>query len=402
MRISAHARSIQPSLTLQVAARAAKLRAEGVDVISFGAGEPDFDTPAHIKRAAEAALERGETKYTQVAGTPELREAVAAELSRAHGLRLGVENVIVSVGAKHSLFNLFLALLDPGDEVVIPAPCWVSYPEIVTLVGGTPVILETRAEEGYRIDERRLGEVVSHRTRAIVLCSPSNPTGALYDERTLVGVARVVRERGGPDTFVVTDDIYRRLVYRGEWSSMARVAPELLGRLAFVDGVSKTYAMTGWRIGYCAAPAELIEAMAKLQGQSTTNPASVSQAAALAALTGPQEPVEEMRREFDRRRRTMVSRLREIPDVAVHEPAGAFYAFPYLRAYLGARLPDRDTVIEDDLAIAQYVLDQARVAIVPGSGCLAPGFERLSYATSMSNVEEGLRRFATALGALRR
>ena len=399
-RISAHARSIKPSLTLAVSQRAARMRAEGIDVVSFGAGEPDFDTPDHIKRAAHAALDRGATKYTHVAGTSELRAAVAAELSRVHDLPLTVENIIVSVGAKHSLYNLFMALIDPGDEVVIPSPCWVSYPEIVTLAGGTPVILETHATDGYRIDERRLAELVSHHTRAIVLCSPSNPTGAVQDARTLAGIARVVHDRGGPDTFILTDDIYRRLVYRGEWVSMARIAPELADRIILVDGVSKSYAMTGWRIGYCAAPTDVVEAMTTLQGQSTTNPTSVSQAAALEAITGPQDTVEAMRDEFDRRRRAMVTLLRRIPGIEVHEPEGAFYTFPNVTAFLGRRSPTTGQPLTDDIALAEYLLDQARIAVVPGSGFLAPGFLRLSYATSMKSVEVGMARMATALAQL--
>jgi aspartate aminotransferase len=399
MKISERVRRIAPSLTLAVSQRAAKLRSQGVDVIGFGAGEPDFDTPEHIKRAAQAAIDRGVSKYTHVAGTLELRRAVADELNAVHGTKHSPEEIIVSAGAKQVLFNLFMALLDEGDEVVVPSPCWVSYPELVAMAGGKPVVMETRAEDGYRFEERQLAPLVSPRTRAIVLCSPSNPTGALYDARTLEAVARVVAERGGPETYVITDDIYRRLVYRGEWRSMARVAPSLASRILFVDGVSKSYAMTGWRIGYCAAPKELVAAMATLQGQSTTNAAAVSQSAALAALTGPQEPVEQMRREFDRRRQAMVSGLRAIPGVQVVEPEGAFYAFPDVRAFIG-RAPKGGPPIADDLALAEYLLDRGRVAVVPGSGFLAPGYLRLSYATSMAHVEEGVRRIGAALAEL--
>ncbi len=395
MRISERVRAIAPSMTLEVSQRAAQLRAQGVDVVSFGAGEPDFDTPAHIKAAAEQALARGATKYTHVAGTPELRAAVAAELSRVHGRAFGVENIIVSCGAKHSLYNLMQAILDPGDEVVIPSPCWVSYPELVQMAGGTPVILETHAAEGYRIDERMLAEKVSRKTRAIVLCSPSNPTGAVYDAATLEGVARVIADRAAPDALIITDDIYRSLVYVGEWVSMMRIAPSLAERIVLIDGVSKTYAMTGWRIGFCAGPRDLVAAMTTLQGQSTTNPAAVSQAAALAALTGPQDAVETMRHEFDRRRKVMVARLRAIAGVKVHEPEGAFYAFPDLRAFLRGDL-------DDDLQLARAVLERGRVAIVPGSGFLAPGFARLSYATSMQQVEEGLSRLAGVLAEIAR
>jgi aspartate aminotransferase len=393
VRISYRARRIAPSLTLAVTQRAAQLKAQGVDIIGFGAGEPDFDTPAHIKDAAKAALDRGAGKYTHVAGVIELRRAVADELNRAHGTRFRAEQILVSCGAKHSLFNLFMALLDDGDEVVIPSPCWVSYPELVHMAGGMPVILPTHAEDGFNLDLKALAALVSPRTRAVLLCSPSNPTGAVYDEATVRGVARIVAERGGEGTFIVTDDIYRRLVYRGEWVSVARVAPELADRIILVDGVSKSYAMTGWRIGYCAGPADLIAAMTTLQGQSTTNAAAVSQAAALAALTGPQDTVETMRLEFDRRRQAMTAALRAMPGVKLFEPAGAFYTFPDLRAFLGRHdLPD-------DLALAERLLERG-VALVPGSGFLAPGYMRISYATSMANVEEGMRRLGAALAEL--
>ena len=393
MRISQRVQRIAPSATLAVSQKAAKLKSEGVDVVSFGAGEPDFDTPDHIKMAAAAAMARGESKYTHVAGTPALRRAVAEEMNRVHGTRYGVDNVIISIGAKHSLFNLFMALLDEGDEVVVPTPCWVSYPEMVSMAGGTPVLVETRADEGYRIDEARLAAKVNKKTRAIVLCSPSNPTGAMYDAETLTAVARVVRDRGSAETVIITDDIYRSLVYRGEWVSMARVAPELGERVILVDGVSKSYAMTGWRIGYCTGPKDLVAAMSTLQGQSTTNATSIAQAAAIAAITGSQECVETMRVEFDKRRRVMVDRLRAIPGVKVNEPEGAFYAFPDVSAYLGGR-------IKDDLALAEHLLDKGRVACVPGSGFLAPGHLRLSYATSMPQIEEGLRRVAATLAEI--
>jgi aspartate aminotransferase len=391
MKIADRIARIQPSLTLAVSAKAQKLRAQGVDVIAFGVGEPDFDTPAHVKAAAVAALERGVGKYTAVSGTLELRAAAAAELNAAHGTRHTAESVIVSVGAKHSLYNLFMAMLDDGDEVVIPAPCWVSYPELVSMAGGKPVLVETRPDEEYRLDEQALRRVVTPKTRAIVLNSPCNPTGAVYSAETLAGVARVMAEH--PELYVVTDDIYRRLVYGREWASIARGAPEIADRVILVDGVSKSYAMTGWRIGFCAGPRELVRAMDTLQGQSTTNPAAIAQAAALAALTGPQESVAEMHAEFDRRRRVMVERLRAIPGVKLVEPRGAFYCFPDLSAFVRG-------AVKNDVELAEWILERGRVALVPGSGFLAPGFARLSYATSMKNIEEGLARIAGALGQL--
>ncbi len=392
MKISQRVSRIQPSLTLAVSAKAAKLRAQGVDVIAFGVGEPDFDTPAHIKAGAAAAMEKGVGKYTAVSGTVELRAAAAAELNAVHGTRHTAESVIVSVGAKHSLFNLFMAFLDDGDEVVIPSPCWVSYPELVSMAGGRPILVETRPDEEYRLNPIELERAITPRTRAIVLNSPCNPTGAVYSAETLAGIARVVAAH--PDVVIITDDIYRRLTYGVEWHSIARVAPELAERVILVDGVSKSYAMTGWRIGFCAAPRELVRAMETIQGQSTTNPTAIAQAAALTAITGPQDSVAAMHAEFDRRRRVMVERLRAIPGVKLVEPRGAFYCFPDFSQFVDGKK------IKDDVALAEWILEKGQVAIVPGSGFFAPGFARLSYATSMKNVEEGLGRIARALAAL--
>jgi aspartate aminotransferase len=379
-------------LTLAVSAKAAKLKAQGVDVIAFGVGEPDFDTPDSIKEAAIAAIKKGGIgKYTAVSGTPDLRAAAAADLSRVHDVKLSAENVIVSVGAKHSLFNLFMSMLDDGDEVVIPAPCWVSYPELVSIAGGKPVMVPTSQHDAYALHEEALAKAITPKTRAILLNSPCNPTGAVYGRETLEGVARVMRQH--PHIYGITDDIYRQLVYGVEFHSLARVAPDLAERIIFVDGVSKSYAMTGWRIGFCAGPKELIKAMDTIQGQSTTNPTAVAQAAALAAITGPQDSVAAMHSEFDRRRRAMTDALRAIPGVELHEPHGAFYCFPDLSHYCRGQL-------KDDVALSEYILEKGRVAVVPGTGFFAPGFARLSYATSMQNVVEGVRRIAEALGAL--
>jgi aspartate aminotransferase len=384
MRIAQRVARIAPSLTLAVSAKAAKLKAQGVDVIAFGVGEPDFDTPRYIKDAVVKALDKGVGKYTAVSGTADLRAAAAEELNRAHGTKHVAENIIVSVGAKHSLFNLFMALLDEGDEVVIPSPCWVSYPEIVQMAAGTPVLLHTRAEDDYQFDAAALEKVMTKKTRAIVLNSPCNPTGAVYNDATMAALGRVLAKF--PDCYVVTDDIYRRLVYGVPWISVVRANPELAERTILIDGVSKSYAMTGWRIGFCAGPKELVKAMDTLQGQSTTNPSAISQAAALAAITGPQESVAEMHAEFDRRRKKMVELLRAIPGVKISEPRGAFYCFPDLSHYG-----------KDDVALADRILEKGRVAVVPGAGFFAPGFVRLSYATSMKNVEEGVARIAQAL-----
>ncbi len=396
-RLSSRLADIKPSVTLAVTAKAARLRAEGIDVVGFGAGEPDFDTPAHIKDAAKRALDAGQTKYTDVGGTPALRKAICKEMERAHGLRFTPDQVLVSCGAKHSLYNLFHALLDPGDEVIVPAPYWVSYPDIVKLAGGTPVVIETRAEDGFLVTPEQLHRVISSRTRAFILCSPSNPTGGAYDEAALAALRPVFEEHG---VMVVSDDIYRRLAYGDyRFKEIATLSPAMAERTVIVDGFSKTYAMTGWRLGYTVGPRSLIQAMATLQGQSTSNPTSIAQAAGVAALEGPEEPIEEMRREFDRRRQVMVKKLRAIPGVKCYEPRGAFYCFPDVSAYLDRR-PKGGELIGDDVRLSEYLLDVARVAVVPGSGFGAPGFVRLSYATSMENITKGLDRMADALAAV--
>jgi aspartate aminotransferase len=392
MKVAERIKRLQPSLTLAVAAKADALRREGVDVVAFGVGEPDFDTPDNIKQAAVAALGRGVGKYTAVAGTPALRAAAADDLNRVHGTHLTAERVIVSVGAKHSLYNLFMALLDEGDEIVLPSPSWVSYTEMIMMAGGRPVLLPTHAEDSYRLDEEALSRAISPRTRAILLNSPSNPTGAVYDEPTIAAVARLMARH--PNIYLISDDIYRRLVYDVPFVSLAKMAPELSERVIFVDGVSKSYAMTGWRIGFCAGPKELIFAMTTLQGQSTTNPTAVAQAAALEALTGPQDSVEKMRVEFDRRRRVMMARLRALPGVRLVEPRGAFYCFPDFSARLGGE-------VASDLELAEWLLERARVAVVPGSGFFAPGHLRFSYATSMEQIEEGMARIARTLAELK-
>jgi aspartate aminotransferase len=388
---------IQPSITLAVTARAAKLRAEGVDVIGFGAGEPDFDTPAHIKDAAKKALDLGDTKYTHVAGTPALRKAITKELERAHGLLYSPEQIIVSCGAKHSLYNLFHALLDDGDEVIIPAPYWVSYPDIVILAGGKPVFIPTTAEDGFRVSPAALEKAITPRTRAFILCSPSNPTGGAYDTSALEAL-RPIFERHG--IHVVSDDIYRRLVYGGfACREIATLSPSMAELTILVDGFSKAYSMTGWRLGYTAGPRPLIDAMATLQGQSTSNPTSIAQAAGVAALEGTQEPVEAMRKEFEKRRDTIVARLRQIPGVTCYEPRGAFYAFPNVAAYVGKRTP-AGTLVKDDVALCEYLLEVGKVAVVPGSGFGAAGHVRLSYATSMDHITRGVERMGEALGKL--
>ena len=398
LKLASRLDPIKPSITLAVTAKAAKLKADGIDVVSFGAGEPDFDTPDHIKDAARAALDKGVGKYTDVAGILALRKAIAAELAAVHKTEIAADQILVSTGAKHSLFNLFMALLDPGDEVLIPAPYWVSYPDMVMLAGGRPVVLETRAEDDFAVTAAQVAAACSPRTRAIVLNNPSNPTGAVYSQSQIAALAKVVVDH---DLLVISDDIYRQLVYGdAEYVSIAAVSPELAKRTVLVDGVSKTYAMTGWRIGYTAGPLPLIKAMTKIQGQSTSNPTHISQIAALAALTGSQDCVARMRAAFDEWRKEMVKLLRAIPAVSCREPKGAFYAFPDVSAFVGKKSPE-GSILDDDVQLCDWLVEVGKVAVVPGSGFGAPGFVRLSYACSMANIQDGVGRLAKALGALR-
>jgi aspartate aminotransferase len=397
MRLARRLSLIEPSMTLKVSARAAELKAQGVDVVSFAAGEPDFDTPAHIKEAAKKALDAGATRYTAVEGTPQLRKAAAAWLARAHGFEVSPGEVIVSTGAKQAIFNAFHVLLEEGDEVILPAPYWVSYSEIAKLAGATPVPVVSRPEDGFVVDPDAIARAITPRTRMILIVSPCNPTGAVYDEHTLRAIAALAVKH---DLWLLTDDIYRTLIYGdARFVQPATFSPEVRRRTVIVDGVSKAYAMTGWRIGFALAPTAVIEAMATLQGQSTTNAASVSQAAAVAALEGPGDELDRMRGEFDKRRRYMLAALRSMPGLECVEPRGAFYTFPDVSALLGKKTP-AGRRLDSDLDLCQYLIDDARVAVVPGTAFYAPGFVRLSYATSQANIEKGLARVGEALARL--
>ncbi|CAN5569906.1 pyridoxal phosphate-dependent aminotransferase [soil metagenome] len=400
VKIASRLDPIKPSITLAVTAKAGRMKAEGIDVISFGAGEPDFDTPDHIKAAVREGLDKGVGKYTEVAGLLSLRKAIATEMSRVHNTKIEAENVLVSAGAKHSLFNLFMAMIDPGDEILIPAPYWVSYPDMVMLAGGKPVILPTKAEDDFTVTAAQVAAACTSKTRAIVLNNPSNPTGSVYTRAQIEALAKVVVEK---NILVISDDIYRSLVYAGaEYVSIAGLSQALADRTILIDGVSKTYAMTGWRIGYTStttALAPLIKAMNKIQGQSTSNATHAAQVATLAAITGTQEPVEMMRKAFDERRVEMTKLLRAIPGVSCREPKGAFYAFPDLGAYLGKTTPEGKT-ISSDVELCDWLLDTGKVAVVPGSGFGAPGHVRLSYATSMKNIQEGVGRLGRVLATL--
>ncbi len=392
MRLSPRIESIAPSATLAMTAKAKALKARGVDVIALSAGEPDFDTPEHVKAAAHAAIDRGETKYTPVSGTPALRGAVAAWAARFYSRPVTAAQVSVGAGGKQVLFNACAALLAPGDEALIGAPYWVSYPDMVRFAEGVPVIVPTGGKQGFLPDARALEKAITRKTRLLILNSPSNPTGATYDRKALEGIAELLRAH--PNVFVITDDIYCALVYDAPFVSLAQIAPDLAERTLIVAGVSKTYAMTGWRIGYGIGPEPLISAMDRLQGASTSGASSIAQAAALAAVTGPQEVVDGYVQIFKKRRDRMVAALRAIPEVEVATPGGAFYVFPNIGAYLGG-------AVRSSGALCERLLEQAHVALVPGDAFGADDHVRLSFACSDQEIDEGVRRMREGLLALR-
>ena len=392
---------IQPSATLAVSARAAALRAAGKTVYPFGVGEPDFDTPEHIREAAKRAIDGGAHRYTNVTGTPELRRAIAAQSAARRGVPCAPEQVVASVGAKHALFNLALALYGPGDEVIIPAPYWVSYPEQVRIVGAEPVIVETREDQGFLLSASALERALTPRTKAIILCTPSNPTGSAYGEQALRELLAVVERH---DCYLILDEIYASLVYDGfrSVSALSLASEALRDRMIVIDGVSKAYAMTGWRIGWSIAPVRVSKALDIVQSQSTTNATAIAQAAAVAALTGDQSCVEAMRQTFEARRNRMVSALNAIPGVSCRTPEGAFYAFADFRGLFGLSTPHAASgKIENDLEIAKFLLEEAGVAAVPGSAFGAPGYLRFSYATSETIIDQGISALRAAVDRAR-
>jgi len=395
LRLASRVRVIKPSPTLAMAAEASAMKAAGQDVVDLSAGEPDFETPEHVKEAARQALAAGKTRYTPVGGTVELKDAIREKLRRDNGLTYERTEVMASCGGKHALYNCFQALLDPGDEVIVPAPYWVSYPDMLALAGATAKIVETTPERDFLLSAEELEAAVGPKTRGFVLNSPSNPTGAVYSSAQLKAIGEVCLRR---NLIVFSDDIYEHIAER-RLENIGALVPELRPQLVLFNAVSKSYAMTGWRIGYAAAPAELIGAMTALQSQSTSNPTSIAQAAAVAALTGPQEGVHAMAREFLARRDLVVRQLREIPGVKTTLPGGAFYVFPDFSAYFGKQGPDGPINSAQDLGT--YFLRKCLVATVPGEGFGAPKHIRLSYAAKREVLEEGVRRIRAGLAQLR-
>jgi aspartate aminotransferase len=389
--------AVKPSATVAVAQRARELKAQGIDVLSFSVGEPDFDTPAHIREAAKQAIDQGATRYTAARGIVELRDAICqTSAKRRGGISHEPADVVVSIGAKHTLFNLALALYDEGDEVLIPAPYWVSYPEQVRLAGATPVIVQTTEADGFRMTPDALRAAITSKTKALILCSPSNPTGAAYSGEQLRELADVAAKH---NFWIIVDEIYGQLVYGGfEQKSILEIAPELRDRIIIVDGVSKTFAMTGWRIGWMLAPEYVAKACDKIQGQATTNPTAAAQYAALAALKGPWAPMEAMRKAFEERRGIIIEGLNAIDGISCRLPEGAFYAFASVQGLVGGRAGDQS--LETDIDVASYLLEEARCAVVPGTAFGAPGFVRISYAASNDVIREGLKRIGEAVAKL--
>jgi aspartate aminotransferase len=390
--LSKRVQLIKPSPTLAVTALAAQLRAEGRDVIGLGAGEPDFDTPDHIKQAAIAAINSGFTKYTPVDGTAGLKNAIIKKFERDNGLSYEADQVLVSCGGKQSFFNLAQALLDPGDEVIIPAPYWVSYPDMVLLAGASPVVLSAGQDQNFKITAAQLEKALTAKTRLVVINSPSNPTGVAYSHGELVELGAVLVRF--PEVLIATDDMYEHILWREEgFSNIVNACPDLYDRTIVLNGVSKAYSMTGWRIGYAAGPRDLIQAMKKIQSQSTSNPTSISQVAAQEALEGDQGCVKEMVSAFQSRYNFVVHGLNGIKGVSTLPADGTFYSFPSFHAAIEAT----DSV-KDDVELGSYLLDKAGVALVPGSAFGAPGHMRLSFATSMENLEKALARIGEILG----
>jgi len=396
MKVAGRMVNIKPSATFAVKEKARALRAGGADVISFAVGEPDFDTPEHVRQAAIEAIRQGFTRYTAVSGIDELREAIAGELSGNYCLDYEPSDIVVSCGAKHSIYNIAQVLFNPGDEVLIPVPYWVSYPEIVRLADAVPVEVATREEDGFKLRPDALEAAITPKTRALIINSPANPTGSVYTRQELEALAPILLRH---KLVVISDDIYYRILFDNhEWTNVAMLGGELRRQTVIVNGVSKTYAMTGWRIGYLAAVREIAAAVNRLQSQNTSNPNSIAQKAAVAALTGPQECVGQMVAEYDRRRRHMLTRLAAIPDLGITRPGGAFYVFVNASAYCGRS--HQGNAMTGSVELASYLLDEAHLATVPGIAFGDDRCLRLSYALPMAQIDRGLDRLTGALARL--
>lgn len=394
--ISQRIQALSPSATLAMSQKSNELKAQGVDVINMSVGEPDFHTPDHIKEAAKKAIDDNFTFYTPVAGYMSLRKAIAAKMKNENGVDFAPEQIVVSGGAKQSLCNVILSTINPGDEVVIPTPAWVSYVEMVKLAEGVTVTVPAGVDQNFKIAPEQLGAAITPKTRMVLFCSPSNPTGSVYSRDELKAFVDVLEKY--PQVLILSDEIYEHINFTGSFTSIAEFE-SVRNRTIIVNGVSKAYAMTGWRIGFIAAPLWVAKATTKLQGQYTSNPSSIAQKAAEAAYTGPQECVEDMRKAFERRRDLVTSLLKEIPGLKINHPEGAFYIFPEVSAYFGKRYGER--VIKDANDVAMYLLEEAHVATVNGDAFCAPGYIRLSYATSDDNIREACRRIAEALAKLK-
>jgi aspartate aminotransferase len=391
--ISKRVLSIKTAPTLAIDAKAKLLKQQGIDILIFATGEPDFDTPSNIKDAAIKAINEGFTKYCPVSGTPELKNAIIEKLKRDNNLDYEQSEIIVSCGAKHSLYNLFQTVIDDGDEIIIPAPFWVSYPDMAIIAGAKPVIINTDDKTGFKISCEQLKNAITAKTKAMVINSPSNPTGAVYTQKELESIAQICIEK---NILIIADDIYEKLVYDDfKFTSIASVSKQAKDRTVVVNGLSKAYAMTGWRIGYAAGNKEIIAGMSKIQSQSTSNPTSISLKAAVEALNGEQNSVEMMRKEFEKRRNFIVEQLNSISGITCAKPQGAFYVFPNIKEFLGKTLKGK--TINSDMDFADFLLQEAKIAIVPGSPFGAQGYIRFSYATSMENLKKGMERLKEAL-----
>jgi len=398
IKLSNRIQQVKPSATLSITAKAAKLRAAGRDIISLSVGEPDFDTPKAACEAGKKAIDEGFTRYTAVAGIPELRQVIAEKFKRDNNLDYEAADILVSTGGKQCIYNMLQVMLNAGDEVIIPAPYWVSYPDMVLLAEGLPVIVDTTADYDFKLTADQLETAMTANTRLLFLNSPSNPTGMTYTHDDLAALGEVIRKH--PGVAVATDDMYEKILFDGkQFVTFAEVNPDLKDRTVTLNGVSKAYCMTGWRIGFCAGPRHLIKAMAKIQGQSTSNPSSISQKAALAALTGPTDAMEEMVRTYQARREWLVDAINAIPGMHCIKPDGAFYVFPSVSGWIG-RQTVNGKALSDDVAICEWLLEETGVALVPGTAFGSPGHIRFSYAVSQDMLEDAVGRIGRAAESL--